>query len=160
MLKLLAELPLPNLPGNDLNWQGSSIEKVDYWNWSNRVDWNINEKWKAFVRYGHMKTTLLENAPDDAKGKLFPTSGSNRNGISVAADTVYTINSRMVLNLRANYHRLTDEYANEPNQLGLQGLQNLWPNNPWYTSLLTRETVYYRGVDVGASNRLGRRSRE
>src|SRR5215813_13165773 len=45
-LKLLAELPLPNLPGNDLNWQGVKTENVDYWNLSHRVDWNINEKWK------------------------------------------------------------------------------------------------------------------
>src|SRR5262245_14957887 len=42
-LKLLAELPLPNLPGNDLNWQGTKTENVNYWNLSNRVDWNINE---------------------------------------------------------------------------------------------------------------------
>src|SRR5436309_5703296 len=36
--KLLAELPLPNLPGNDLNWQGTKTENVDYWNLSNRME--------------------------------------------------------------------------------------------------------------------------
>src|SRR5262249_2761110 len=39
-VKLLSELPLPNLPdnGSDLNWQGTKTENVDYWNLSNRVD--------------------------------------------------------------------------------------------------------------------------
>ena len=29
-LRLLAEIPLPNLPGNDLNWQGTKTENVKY----------------------------------------------------------------------------------------------------------------------------------
>src|SRR5262245_52405475 len=107
--RLLAELPLPNLPGNDLNWQGVKTENVDYWNLSNRIDWNINEKWKSFVRYGQFRTHLLEAPPDGATGKLFPITGSNRYGLNIAADTVYTINPKMVLNLGANYHRINDE---------------------------------------------------
>src|SRR5215468_2831710 len=166
-VKLLAELPLPNLPGNDLNWQGVKTENVDYWNLSNRIDWNINEKWKSFVRYGQFRTHLLEQPPEDAKGKLFPFTGSNRYGLSIAADTVYTINPKMALNLRANYHRITDEAAVPTALLGKEGLQNLWPNNPWYTSLYTNDTIYYPAVEVGTGNfgasantRLGRTGRE
>ncbi|HEU0178276.1 MAG TPA: TonB-dependent receptor [Blastocatellia bacterium] len=159
-VKLLAELPLPNLPGNDLNWQGVKTENVDYWNLSNRIDWNINEKWKSFVRYGQFRTHLLEAPPDGTTGKLFPITGSNRYGLNIAADTVYTINPKMVLNLRANYHRITDEAAVPTALLGDEGLQNLWPNNPWYTSLYTNDTIYYPAVDVGSNNRLGRTGRE
>lgn len=162
-IKLLAELPLPNLPGNDLNWQGTKTENVDYWNLSNRVDWNINEKLKSFVSYGQFRTHLLEQPTEDAKGKLFPFTGSNRYGLSIAADTVYTINSKMVLDVRANYHRLTDEAAVPTAILGKDGLQNLWPNNPWYTSLYTNDTIYYPAVDVPTgtvTNRLGRTGRE
>jgi len=166
-VKLLAELPLPNLPGNDLNWQGVKTENVDYWNLSNRIDWNINEKWKSFVRYGQFRTHLLEAPPEGATGKLFPITGSNRYGLNIAADTVYTINSKMALNLRANYHRITDEAAVPTALLGREGLQNLWPNNPWYTSLYTNDTIYYPAVEVGtgtfgssANIRLGRTGRE
>ncbi|HKX30451.1 MAG TPA: carboxypeptidase-like regulatory domain-containing protein, partial [Blastocatellia bacterium] len=160
-VRLLAEMPLPNLPGNDLNWQGTKVENVDYWNLSNRIDWNISEKWKSFVRYGQFRTHLLEDAP--AEGKLFPITGSNRYGLSIAADTVYTINARMVLNLRANYHRLTDEASVPTAILGQEGLQNLWPNNPWYSSLYTSDTVYYPAIDMNAGSstyRLGRTGRE
>lgn len=159
-LKLLAEIPLPNLPGNDLNWQGTKTENVDYWNLSNRLDWNINERWKSFVRFGYFKTDLLEAATADAQGKLFPTGGSNRHGLSIAADTVYTISASKVLNLRANYHKLIDEFANEPNLLGKSGIEALWPGNPWYSSLFTRDDIYYPAVDVGTNNRLGRTGRE
>jgi hypothetical protein len=159
-IKLLAELPLPNLPGNDLNWQGVKTENVNYWNLSNRIDWNINEKWKSFVRYGQFRAHLLEAPPDGTTGKLFPITGSNRYGLNIAADTVYTINPRLILNLRANYHRITDEAAVPTALLGAEGLQNLWPNNPWYTSLYTNDTIYYPAVDVGSNNRLGRTGRE
>ena len=162
-VKLLAELPLPNLPGNDLNWQGVKTENVDYWNWSNRIDWTINERWKSFVSYGQYRTHLLEAPPEDTNGKLFPITGSNRYGLTIAADTVYTINSKMTLNLRANYHRLTDEASVPTALLGEEGLQNLWPNNPWYTSLYTNDTIYFPAVDVPTgtvANRLGRTGRE
>ena len=159
-LRLLAEIPLPNLPGNDLNWQGTKTENVKYWNLSNRMDWNINEKLKSFMRFGYFKTGLLEEGTSDAAGKLFPTSGSNRHGLSIAADTVYTISPSKVLNIRANYHKLIDEFANEPNLLNKSGIESLWPSNPWYTSLLTRDDIYYPAVDVGTGNRLGRTGRE
>jgi hypothetical protein len=161
--RLFAELPLPNLPGNDLNWQGIKTENVAYWNLSNRVDWTINERWKTFVSYGYFRTDLQEVPQDNTAGKLFPLSGSNRNGLTVAADTVYTLSSSKVLNLRANYRKLIDEFANEPNLLGKDGLANLWPNNPWYSTLFTRELVYYPAVDVPTgttTNRLGRPGRE
>ena len=162
-LKLLAELPLPNLPGSDLNWQGTKTENVDYFNVSNRMDWNISERWKSFVRYGQFRTHLLEAASADAPGKIFPLTGSNRYGLSIAADTVYTINPRMTLNVRANFHRLTDEAAVPTTLLGKDGLANLWPNNPWYSSLYTNDTIYYPAVDVptgSVTNRLGRTGRE
>jgi Carboxypeptidase regulatory-like domain len=163
-VRLMAELPLPNQPGDNLNWQGIRTENVNYWNFSNRVDWAVNERMKAFVRYGYFRTDLQEVPQgENTSGKLFPLSGSNRNGLSLAADTVYTISPTKLLNLRANYHKLIDEFDSEPNQLGADGMAALWPNNPWYSSLFTRETVYYPAVDVPTGttgNRLGRQGRE
>ena len=159
-VKLLPELPRPNLPGNELNWQGTVPEKVTYWNFSIRGDWNLSSRLKTFVRYGHFKTVLIEDPPVDGQGKLFPHTGSNRNGISIAADTVVTLSAKSVLNVRANLHQLTDEKAVPGALLGQEGLENLWPGNPWYSSLFTREDVYYPAIDVGSNNRLGRTGRE
>ena len=157
-VKLLNELPVPNLPGNDQNWQGLKTENVDYWNLSTRIDWNYSERWKTFFRYGQYRAHLLEANPTDKK--LFPLTGSNRYGFNIAADSVYTISPTMLLNVRANFHQLTDEAAVPPVLLGAEGLQQLWPNNPYYSSLYTIDQIYYPALDVGTANRLGRTGRE
>lgn len=108
-LKLLAEMPLPNLPGSQDNLQGFKVNETAYWNFSERVDWVHSDSWRSFVRFGWFKAHLLESNPTDKK--LLPVNGSNRYGTSLAADTVYSISPKLTLNLRGNFHQLTDEYA-------------------------------------------------
>lgn len=122
-LKLLAEMPLPNLPGSQDNLQGFKVNNTRYWNFSERVDWNHSEKWRTFIRYGQFKANLLESNP--TLKKLLPVNGSNRYGLSIAADTVYTISPKMTFNLRGNYHQLTDEYAADTALIGKEGIANL-----------------------------------
>jgi Carboxypeptidase regulatory-like domain/TonB dependent receptor len=157
-LKLLAEMPLPNLPGSQDNLQGFKINQTTYWNFSERVDWTPTEKWHTFFRYGQFKAILLESNPT---GKLLlPVNGSHRFGMSIAADSVYTISPKMVLNLRANYHQLTDEYAANPALIGKEGIANLFPTNFW-PSLYTFDQYFYPAFDVGSTaNRIGRPGRE
>src|SRR3989440_830725 len=159
-LKLLAEMPLPNLPGSQDNLQGFKINKTTYWNFSERVDWNYSEKWKTFFRYGQFKAKLLESNPTGKK--LLPVNGSNRYGMSIAAASVYTISTKMVLNVSANYHQLTEEYAADPALLGKDGIANLFPTNFW-TSLYTLEQYFYPAFDFvqgSTTTRIGRPGRE
>jgi Carboxypeptidase regulatory-like domain len=157
-VKLLAEMPLPNLPGSQDNLQGFKVNQTTYWNFSERVDWNQSQKWKTFFRYGQFKAILLESNPT---GKLLlPVNGSHRYGMSIAADSVYTISPKMVLNVRANYHQLTDEYAANPALIGKDGISNLFSTTFW-TSLYTFDQYFYPAFDVGnTANRIGRPGRE
>jgi hypothetical protein len=158
-LKLLAEMPLPNLRQQD-NLQGFKVNQTSYWNFSERIDWNISEKWKTFIRYGHFKAHLLESNPTDKK--LLPVNGSNRYGLSIAADTVYTISPKMVLNLRGNFHQLTDEYAADTALIGKEGIANLFPTGFW-SSLYTLDQYFYPAFDMvqgSTTTRLGRPGRE
>ncbi|HEY3384642.1 MAG TPA: TonB-dependent receptor [Vicinamibacterales bacterium] len=162
-LRLLQQLPLPNLPGSVDNWQGTVNEHVDYWNFSQRVDVNFSDKFKVFARYGQFKANVYQQNPTDAK--LFPVSGSNRYGMSAAGDAVWIMSNRTTLNVRGSFYNMTDEYANPQVILGTDGLAQLWPNNSWYSSLYVSPYVYYPAVDVSvaapASNdRLGRQGRE
>src|SRR5882724_4022128 len=126
-VKLLAEMPLPNLPGSQDNLQGFKVNQTSYWNFSERIDWNQSEKWKTFIRYGQFRAILLESNPT---GKLLlPVNGSHRYGLSIAADSVYTISPKMVLNVRANFHKLTDEYGADPALIGKSGIANLFTTN-------------------------------
>ena len=157
-VKLLAEMPLPNLPGSQDNLQGFKVNQTSYWNFSERIDWNQSEKWHTFFRYGQFKAILLESNPT---GKLLlPVNGSHRYGMSIAADSVYTISPTMTLNVRANYHQLTDEYAADPALIGKTGIANLFTTNFW-ESLYTFPQYFYPAFDVGSSaNRIGRPGRE
>ncbi len=163
-LKMLADLPQANLPGNVDNWQGSVYEKVDYWNFSQRVDVNFSDTWKIFVRYGQFKANLYQQNPTDSG--FFPLSGSNRYGMSVAGDSVWIMSDRTTLNVRGSFYNMTDEFYNPSLLLGEEGLQEYWPNDPWYTSLYNSGYVYYPALDVtsgtgtATTNRLGRQGRE
>jgi hypothetical protein len=159
-LKLLAEMPLPNLPGNQDNLQGFKINQTSYWNFSERVDWVTSEKLRSFVRFGWFKAHLLESNPTDKK--LLPVNGSNRYGLSIAADSVYTISPKMTVNLRANFHELTDEYAADTALIGKDGIANLFPTN-FFTSLYTLDQYFFPAFDFvqgSTTTRLGRPGRE
>ena len=122
-VKMLTAFPLPNLPGNADNWQGSLAEKVDYWNFSQRVDVNLTDKWKIFARYGQFKANLYQQNPTDAG--FFPLSGSNRYGLSIAGDSVWVMSNKTTLNVRGSFYNMTDEFYNPGLLLGDQGLQTL-----------------------------------
>ena len=162
-VKMLQAIPLPNLPGNVDNWQGSVDEKVDYWNFSQRVDINFTDNVKMFARYGQFKADLFQQNPTNAG--FFPLSGSNRDGMSVAADMVWIMSNKTTLNVRGSYYNMVDEFYNPSLELGADGLAAWWPNQ-WYRSLYNSGYVYYPALDVtsgtgtNTNNRLGRQGRE
>ena len=145
-LKILQEMPMPNLPGNTDNLQYGVYDKTDYWNFSERVDWNITDSWKIFVRYGQFKANLYQQNPTDAS--YFPLAGSNRYGMSTAADSVWVMSNKTTLNIRGSYYNMTDEYYNPSLLIGKEGLESYWPNNPWYSSLYNSGYVYTPALDV------------
>jgi hypothetical protein len=162
-VKMLQDIPLPNLPGYTNNWQGSVDEKVDYWNFSQRVDVVFSDTFKVFGRYSQFMADLYQQNPTDAG--FFPLSGSNRDGMSVAGDAVWILSNRTTLNVRGSYYNMIDEFYNPSLLLGEEGLANYWPNS-WYSSLYNSGYVYYPALDVtsgtgtGTGNRLGRQGRE
>jgi hypothetical protein len=121
-LKMLQQIPLPNSPGNVDNWQGNVFDKVDYWNLSQRFDVNISDTWKVFARYGQFKANLAQENP--TSGGFFPLSGSNRYGMSTAADSVWVMSDRTTLNVRGSYYNMTDEFYNPSLLLGAAGLSD------------------------------------
>ncbi len=77
-------------------------------------------------------------------------------------DSVYTISPKMVLNLRANYHQLTDEYAADTALIGKEGIANLFTTNFW-ESLYTLPQYFYPAFDFvngSTTTRIGRPGRE
>jgi hypothetical protein len=162
-LKMLAQIPMPNQPGNTDNWQGTKTEEVDYWNFSQRVDVNITDNWKVFGRYGQFKANTYEQNPTE--GGFFPLAGSNRYGMTIAGDSVWVMSNKATLNVRGSFYNMTDEFYNPELELGTDGLAEYWPNNPWYTPMYNTGYVYYPRLDVvsgtgSSGNTLGRNGSE
>src|SRR5262245_27125191 len=127
-LRMLRQVPLPNQPGNTDNWQASIYEKADYWNFAERVDLNLSDSWKVFARYGQFKANLYQQNPTDSG--FLPLLGSNRYGLSIAADSVWMLSSKTALDIRGSFYNMTDEFYNPALLLGEDGLKDLWPNDP------------------------------
>lgn len=164
-VKMLENIPLPNLPGHVDNLQYSVAENVDYWNFSQRVDVNFTDNFKMFARAGVFKADLYQSDPVGANSGFFPLSGSNRDGLSIAADGVWILSNRTTLNVRGSFYNMVDEFYNPSLLLGNEGLANYWPSS-WYSSLYNSGYVYYPALDVtsgtgtNTNNRLGRQGRE
>jgi hypothetical protein len=89
-LLFLKDVWAPNLPGDDLtgvnNYRLTIARVYDYYNYTNRTDWNINDKWKIFGRISRFHTNVVSpNPPGTPAGS---TGGSERNTLTVAGDAV------------------------------------------------------------------------
>ena len=90
---------------------------------------NITDNWKMFVRYGQFKANLYQQNPTDAG--FFPLSGSNRYGMSVAADSVWVMSNKHDPQ-RARQLLQHDRRVLQPvaRCSARTASQNYWPNNP------------------------------
>jgi hypothetical protein len=164
-LKMLQDIPLPNLPGNVDNLQYGVSEEVDYWNFSGRLDMNVTDNLRTFARIGIFRTDLYQSNPIGSNAGFFPLSGSHRDGMSLAGDAVWTLSTDSILNIRGSFYNMVDEFYNPSLLLGEEGLANYWPSE-WYSSLYNSGYAYYPALDVvsgsatNTANRLGRQGRE
>ncbi|MBL8234436.1 MAG: carboxypeptidase regulatory-like domain-containing protein, partial [Bryobacterales bacterium] len=153
----------PNNPGDNVtgvnNFKTSYSWKLENWNFNNRTDWNINEKWKVFGRYSQLGTTLdQDNYTPNNSPAMTNDNGGLMNSRNIAGDAVYSLDARTIVNLRASFSELADDYNAPSAAIGEQGLATFWPNNPWYKPYsFDMPAVYYPQVTIG-NNTLGRSS--
>ncbi|HEU0124595.1 MAG TPA: TonB-dependent receptor [Bryobacteraceae bacterium] len=127
-----------------------------YWNFSDRVDYNVNDKLKVFGRFNIFRTYTQQ---DDYTGgsPALQVDGSKRHSRSFSGDAVYTLNASTVFNIRGAYNSIVDSFG-VPSAT-LKDLEHLWPGNPWYKPYLADlPDIYYPGINVtqGSTTNLGR----
>ena len=126
----------PNNPGDNAsganNFRHVFPITFDYWNLTNRTDYNVSDKVKVFGRISRFHTTQSE--PDYSGSVAQRRQGSARNSVQVSGDLVWTVSPTTVFNLRGSWSKITDSFYTPQAQIGEEGLAELWPNNPWYAS--------------------------
>ena len=88
---LMKQFWAPNNPGDNItgvnNYKKGFIEKYNYYNWSERVDYNISDKWRAFGRVSHYYTDDLAGNPTPLQTtSLYVPTGSQRGAWQIAGD--------------------------------------------------------------------------
>ncbi|MFN0102273.1 MAG: carboxypeptidase regulatory-like domain-containing protein [Bryobacteraceae bacterium] len=157
---IVGDLWKANNPGNGPtllnNFQTSAGNNFRYWNFSDRVDYNVNDRLKVFGRFNIFRTfTEL----DDYTGgsPAFQIDGSKRHSRSFSGDAVYAINPSTVFNIRGAYNSIVDSFG-VPSAT-LKDLERIWPGNAWYKPYLASlPDLYYPGINVtqGTTTALGR----
>ncbi len=150
--RIMQDVWQPNNPGDDItgvnNFKENYYLGTNYWNLSNRTDWNINDKWRVFGRYSQFRNTIDET--HSVQSPAIPRwDGGAMYALNIAGDSVYMLRPNMVLELSGSYGSIHDDYDDPTGKMSEQTLASIWPNQ-WfkpYTKDLT--PVYYPNMTVG-----------
>jgi hypothetical protein len=152
-LRFLSDIWLPNGPGDNItgvgNYKIAYKWFLNYWNFNNRTDWNISDKWRVFGRYSRFRTDIDQNnyTPNNSPA-MQNDNGGVMNSRNIAGDAVATLNPTTVLNFRFSYATLNDDYDAPSAKVGEPGLARFWPNS-WYRSYLADiPAIYYPNLSI------------
>ncbi|MGH9161071.1 MAG: carboxypeptidase regulatory-like domain-containing protein, partial [Vicinamibacteraceae bacterium] len=156
--RILDNLWDPNNPGDDLtglnNYRYDNSATFRYWNFSNRVDWQVNDRWKTFARYSFFMTD--QDANDYLNGadtlKMRRTEGSQRDGFNFAADANYTVSSTTMLSVSGSYYKTVDRRNFPEMNVGDEGYRDLWPSEWWSPYMPGRPLVYFPNIQVAPTD--------
>ena len=124
----------PNNPGDNItginNFRVGFFQTYNYYNFSDRVDYNINDNWRVFGRISRYTTEDLQNDPTPNNSQLFVPTGTLRQSWQYSGDAVWTVTPSTIVNIRGSWNKVVDAYVSEPLPEG--GWSNIWPGNNWY----------------------------
>ncbi|MCC6591447.1 MAG: TonB-dependent receptor [Bryobacterales bacterium] len=157
--RALKDLWLPNDRGDDLtgvnNFKLGFPRYHNYWNFSDRADWNISDKWKVFGRYSRF---VNDYQPQNfANSPAAAINGGIMASRSLAFDSVYTISPNTIANVRFGFTSLQDDLDTPSTVLTPKQLADLWGGNEWYKTYTSNlETLYYPQMAVSGGSTFGR----
>jgi len=150
--KMMSYLWQPNNPGDGVtasnNSKNSLYDIYPYYNFMDRVDYNITEKLKFFARYSYLHTTETTSDYTGTKSVMRYFQGSTRNALNASGDLVWTINPTTVFDVHTSYNAINDSFDSPSTYLGATGMSGLWPNN-WYAAYaVNNPQVYFPNINI------------
>jgi hypothetical protein len=154
---LVSQFWAPNNPGADItgvnNFEKGYAEVFNYYDYSDRADYNISDKWKVFGRVSRYHTTDSSGNPTGTNTEFYVPTGTLRTGWQASGDAIWTINPRTVMSFHGDWRNVIDAYVSTP--LASGSWASIWPNNPWYTSYQNPQTnnqpVYFPALYVNGN---------
>jgi hypothetical protein len=151
----------PNNPGLNItgvnNFDKGYTDAWNYYNWADRVDWIVSNKWKVYVHAGHYHTTDITSNPTPNNSPLFQPTGTVRNATQINGDAIWTMTERTIVDFHADYDSVVDAYNSTP--LPSTGWSPFWGSNTWYQPYFANSPgtpVYYPDLTIGGQNFGGR----
>jgi len=151
---LIKQFWAPNNSGDNItgvnNFKKGYVEKYGYYNFSERVDYHVNDKWNVFGRVARYNTTDLAGNPTPNNSILYVPTGTTRGATNIGGDAIWTVSSRTVVDFHGDWHKLIDAYISQ--DLGKDGWSKIWLGNPWYKPYQDASVgvpVYFPDMNIG-----------
>ena len=104
-----------------------------YKNFSDRVDYNVNDKLRVYGRVGIIRTPASTSNPTGSA--IFQNDrGSTRNATQFTGNVTYSISPTTLLTVRGDYHSFIDS-SNFVQASGAPTFASIWANQSFYAPL-------------------------
>jgi hypothetical protein len=147
----------PNTGGDNItgvnNFKKGYTDTYNYLNFTDRVDYNINDKWRVSGHFGRYSTSDITSNPTPNNSVLYQPSGAVRYGDQVSADALWSLSAATVANFHFSWNDLGDSYLSR--ELGSGGWGQFWPNNNFYQQYQQASTgvpVYFPNLNIGGNS--------
>jgi hypothetical protein len=150
--KIMSYLWQPNNPGDGVTGANNSknylYDIYPYYNFMDRVDYNISDKVKFFARYSYLHTTESTSDYTGSDSIMRYFQGSTRNALSASGDLVWMINPTTVFDVHTSYTAINDSFDSPSTYISSSALAAIWPNN-WYAQYATTSPqLYFPNINV------------
>jgi hypothetical protein len=149
--KFMADFWKPNHPGDNItgvnNFKESYGWQTNYWNISQRTDYNATEKWRVFGRYSQFHNIISEDHTVSSRALPIDEGGAMY-ALNLAGDAVYVASPSMVLNISGSYASLHDDYWSDAT-VTEEDLSSFWPNDWFKPYTKDLPVIYYPNLNVG-----------
>ena len=158
---LVSQFWAPNNPGINIsglnNFEKGYTETFNYYDYSDRADYNISDKWKVFGRVARYHTTDNSGNPTGVTTNFYSPTGTLRTGWQVSGDAIFSQNATTVWTFHGGWNNLIDAYLSQVYSPGWAGV---WPNNDWYSNYLNpqinNQPVYFPYLNINGNGYGGR----
>ncbi len=151
-VKMMQDIWGPNNAGDDVtgvnNFKETWLFSLKYWNFSNRTDWNINDKWRVFGRYSQFHNTIDELHTVKTRA-LTGWDGGAMYAFNVAGDSVYVLSPSTVFNVAGSYGSIHDDYYAPNVEIQESDLNAFWPSGWYQPYIKDLPQIYYPALNIG-----------